>query len=179
MRRDTTQSSRSRGPTGDRRPGRSATLRLLYLHRWRVGPDYKACPNTSQASGLSEPQASLWRLSPGRGAHHCTPSGMRDVFPLELNHRHLDHSPKRVHPPVRRFPGSPVHSGLLWLRSILTIGVLYLWLTTSLISGTKTGRARDKTESSKLKATVPYSPRRQRLVPRSLPSCPLTVAVAA
>lgn len=90
-------------------------------------------------------------LPPERGSAHV--SQMKDVFRLELNHWHLDQSPQGSTLLVGRFPGSPV-----WLRRILTIGVLYLWLTTSLISGTKTGQARDKTESSKLRATGSYSP---------------------
>lgn len=62
-------------------------------------------------------------------------------------------SPRSVRSPVQTWP--------VRVDGTLTMGVLYLWLTTSLISGTKTGRAKNKTESSKLRV-VPSSPRRRR-----------------
>lgn len=87
--------------------------------------------------------------------------------------------PREVRPSCPKVPREPCALWPRWPSSTLTIGVLYLWLTTSLISGTKTGRARDKTESSKLRATASCAPRRQRPVLGPLSLCPLTVAVVA
>lgn len=35
------------GLQGTEDKSRSVTLRLLHLHRWRVSPEYKACPDIS------------------------------------------------------------------------------------------------------------------------------------
>lgn len=133
MRRDTTQSSRSHGPRVERE-GRWASWVLLEgetpAPRRAEGVRWYDWPRAKDS-----PRYLQWGP--------CSASEPQN--------------PLRPHPVPWEGPGESCLSSLS-RRDTLTIGVLYLWLTTSLISGTKTGQARDKTESSPLRATQPGTP---------------------
>lgn len=140
-----------------------STTETSHLPTWRSATwETRAL---AQGSGLG--QASPWlegegisvRLSP-RAAGLCPPP--RNLW--HLDHIRLSDHSCHPSPCARRAPPSvrsPVQTDQSGLGGTLTMGVLYLWLTTSLISGTKTGRARNKTESSKLRVVL-CSPRRWR-----------------
>lgn len=151
MRRDTTRSSRSHGPRVERE-GRWASWVLL-------GGETPAPRRAEGVRWYDWPRA-------------------------EDSPRHLRWGPCSASEPQNPLcppsvpwegPGESCPSSLS-RHGTLTIGVLYLWLTTSLISGTKTGRARDKTESSTLRATQPGTPRAAapgtRLLSLPLELCP-------
>lgn len=159
MRRDTTPSSRSHGPRG----GENQADQHLRPHLFACG-DLPRGKRARSPWALASARPQSWPV--GEGVSVRLSPRAEDLCQPQWNLWHLDQihlSGHSYHPMLAEPPFCPKPCADWPARvdGTLTMGVLYLWLTTSLISGTKTGQARNKTESSKLRA-VPSSPRRRR-----------------